>query len=40
MCGLAHAVAVRGSAPADQIDTPRRYLATLFDGVRPAPPQA
>ncbi|WP_030452575.1 TetR/AcrR family transcriptional regulator [Herbidospora cretacea] len=40
MCGIAHAVAVRGGAPADRIDTARRYLATLLDGVRPAPPQA
>ncbi|WP_062437153.1 TetR/AcrR family transcriptional regulator [Herbidospora daliensis] len=34
MCGIAHAVAVRGGAPADRIDTARRYLAILLDGVQ------
>nr|WP_062339220.1 TetR/AcrR family transcriptional regulator [Herbidospora sakaeratensis] len=34
MCGVAHAVAVRGGGPGDRIDTARRFLATLLDGVQ------
>lgn len=38
MCGLAYAVDVHaGSAPADRIDTARRYLAALLGGLRAAP---
>ncbi|WP_328923712.1 TetR/AcrR family transcriptional regulator [Streptomyces sp. NBC_00190] len=40
MCGIAHAVEVRGGAPAGRIDTARRYLATLLGGMRAAPPNA
>ncbi|TQS28290.1 TetR/AcrR family transcriptional regulator [Microbispora sp. KK1-11] len=38
MCGIAHAVTVRGGTPADRIETAHRYLATLLEGVRPTPP--
>jgi len=37
MCGIAHAVTVHGGAPADRVDTARRYLATLLEGMRPTP---
>ncbi|MER5480626.1 TetR/AcrR family transcriptional regulator [Streptomyces sp. NPDC002734] len=37
MCGIAHAVAVHGGTTGDRIDTGRRYLATLLDGMRPGP---
>ncbi|MEU7041584.1 TetR/AcrR family transcriptional regulator [Streptomyces varsoviensis] len=40
MCGIAHAVAVHGGTPADKIATGHRYLATLLEGVRPAPSTA
>ncbi|TKK91591.1 TetR/AcrR family transcriptional regulator [Herbidospora galbida] len=40
MCGVAHAVAVRGGGHADRIDTARRYLAILLEGVPPTPSQA
>ncbi|KOU28476.1 TetR/AcrR family transcriptional regulator [Streptomyces sp. WM6368] len=38
MCGIAYAVQVRGGAPADRIETAHRYLATLLEGLRAAPP--
>ncbi|GAA4877304.1 TetR/AcrR family transcriptional regulator [Kitasatospora terrestris] len=38
MCGIAHAVSVHGGAPADRVDTARRYLATLLEGLRTTPP--
>ncbi|MFI9803804.1 TetR/AcrR family transcriptional regulator [Streptomyces sp. NPDC052301] len=34
MCGIAHAVHVHGGTPHDRIDTARRYLATLLEGMR------
>ncbi|MGW4805159.1 TetR/AcrR family transcriptional regulator [Kitasatospora sp. NPDC004272] len=34
MCGIAHAVNVHGGTPADRVDTARRYLATLLEGMR------
>ncbi|WP_037891388.1 TetR/AcrR family transcriptional regulator [Streptomyces sp. NRRL S-87] len=34
MCGIAHAVDVRGRTSADRIDTARRYLSTLLGGLR------
>ncbi|WP_448317719.1 TetR/AcrR family transcriptional regulator [Streptomyces sp. CO7] len=37
MCGIAHAVGVHGGTTGDRIDTGRRYLDTLLDGMRPAP---
>ncbi|MFB7629526.1 TetR/AcrR family transcriptional regulator [Streptomyces sp. NPDC056149] len=40
MCGIAHAVHVHGGTPVDRIDTAHRYLATLLEGLRAAPPQA
>ncbi|MFE5719354.1 TetR/AcrR family transcriptional regulator [Streptomyces erythrochromogenes] len=40
MCGIAHAVDVRGPAPAERVDTARRYLATLLGGLRAAPRSA
>ncbi|MFE7096112.1 TetR/AcrR family transcriptional regulator [Streptomyces erythrochromogenes] len=40
MCGIAQAVDVRGPAPAERVDTARRYLATLLDGLRAAPRSA
>ncbi|MET8750866.1 TetR/AcrR family transcriptional regulator [Streptomyces sp. NPDC004667] len=41
MCGIAHAVQVRGDAtPADRIDTAHRYLTALLEGLRSAPPTA
>ncbi|MEU3553064.1 TetR/AcrR family transcriptional regulator [Streptomyces fragilis] len=39
MCGIAHAVTVRGGTSGDRTDTARRYLATLLEGMRPAPPR-
>ncbi len=38
MCGIAYAVQVHGGAPGDRIDTAHRYLATLLEGLRAAPP--
>ncbi|MGW8778425.1 TetR/AcrR family transcriptional regulator [Streptomyces sp. NPDC055796] len=38
MCGIAYAVDVHGAAPADRVDTARRYLATLLEGLRAAAP--
>ncbi len=40
MCGIAHAVSVRGSVPADRVDTVHRYLAALLEGLRTTPPSA
>ncbi|MFB6613317.1 TetR/AcrR family transcriptional regulator [Streptomyces sp. NPDC085524] len=40
MCGIAHAVHVHGGSPADRIATAHRYLATLLEGLRAAPPEA
>ncbi|MFJ2593509.1 TetR/AcrR family transcriptional regulator [Streptomyces erythrochromogenes] len=40
LCGIAHAVDVRGPAPAERVDTARRYLATLLGGLRAAPRSA
>ncbi|GLW73919.1 TetR family transcriptional regulator [Kitasatospora phosalacinea] len=40
VCGLAHAVNVRGGTPADRADSARRYLAALLDGLRATPPGA
>ncbi|CAM5577853.1 helix-turn-helix domain-containing protein [Kitasatospora aureofaciens] len=37
MCGIAYAVDVHGSAPADRIDTAHRYLAALLGGLRATP---
>jgi hypothetical protein len=34
MCGIAYAVTVRGGTPAERIDTARRYLTTLLEGIR------
>ncbi len=34
MCGIAHAVTVHGGPPTGRIDTARRYLATLLEGMR------
>jgi AcrR family transcriptional regulator len=39
MCGIAHAAHVRGGAPGDRIDAGHRYLATLLEGMRTAPPR-
>ncbi|WKU42688.1 helix-turn-helix domain-containing protein [Streptomyces sp. VNUA116] len=40
MCGIAYAVDVHGSAPADRIDTAHRYLAALLGGLRATPTTA
>ncbi|MYV91447.1 TetR/AcrR family transcriptional regulator [Streptomyces sp. SID1034] len=40
MCGIAHAVDIRGGKPADRIATAHRYLATLFEGLLAAPQQS
>ena len=40
MCGIAHAVNVHGGTPADKTETAHRYLDTLLEGIRPAPPNA
>ncbi|MER5204784.1 helix-turn-helix domain-containing protein [Streptomyces sp. NPDC002825] len=40
MCGIAYAVDVHGSAPADRIDTAHRYLAVLLGGLRATPTTA
>ncbi|MEV6719432.1 TetR/AcrR family transcriptional regulator [Streptomyces xanthochromogenes] len=40
MCGIAHAVNIRGGKPADRIATAHRYLATFFEGLRAAPQQS
>ncbi|GHB31472.1 TetR family transcriptional regulator [Streptomyces xanthochromogenes] len=40
MCGIAHAVDIRGGKPADRIATAHRYLATLSEGLRAAPQQS
>ncbi|MEU6050641.1 TetR/AcrR family transcriptional regulator [Streptomyces xanthochromogenes] len=40
MCGIAHAVNIRGGKPADRIATAHRYLATLFEGLLAAPQQS
>ncbi|MFI8101252.1 TetR/AcrR family transcriptional regulator [Streptomyces sp. NPDC086023] len=40
MCGIAHAVDVRGGTSADRIDTARRYLTTLLGGMRANPATA
>jgi AcrR family transcriptional regulator len=34
MCGIAYAVTVHGGTSADRIDTARRYLTTLLEGIR------
>jgi AcrR family transcriptional regulator len=33
MCGIAYAVTVHGGTPADRLDTARRYLTTLLEGI-------
>ncbi|MFI5671742.1 TetR/AcrR family transcriptional regulator [Streptomyces sp. NPDC051704] len=38
MCGIAYAVDVHGGDPAGRVDTARRYLATLLEGLRAAAP--
>lgn len=40
MCGIAYAVNVHGGTPADRIDTARRYLATLLEGLHATPQHA
>lgn len=40
MCGIAYAVHIHAGAPADRINTARRYLATLLGGLRATPPAA
>ncbi|MEW2416908.1 TetR/AcrR family transcriptional regulator [Streptomyces sp. NPDC046866] len=40
MCGIAHAVDVRGGTSADRVHTARRYLTTLLGGMRATPANA
>ncbi|MFE9812697.1 TetR/AcrR family transcriptional regulator [Streptomyces sp. NPDC005548] len=40
MCGIAYAVNVHSSTPADRIDTAHRYLTTLLEGLRATPQHA
>ncbi|MEU5636694.1 TetR/AcrR family transcriptional regulator [Streptomyces rishiriensis] len=40
MCGIAHAVGLRGGNPADRVDLAHRYLAAFLEGLRTTPPTA